>query len=1084
MAAVHAAAAAAVGGGTGIGLFSYNRSNYLFDEELRFLRFQQSRVFANLQAGQYREDIRGLSDMTVAKMDAYHIVATLFLAVTSAIFCAGRIGLHGIAAPGWFYGLLLGSAATAGMFTSSCIWLAMHGALRASCGMTSLLTRKVRLPIPSLDQIDKARVMGSGFEKQRLGDMFRVPFCPHPETVPDPAYDSSGDSEDGLTRAHEGIEGKKTQKSAKRRSKSADSIRDSKLDKVVKNLKKKSGLVEMPGMRQHWGSTNRDSVPSWIRDEQVLRSMGGGDMPYGGAVGNRDPHDAPEHFKLFAAAQMDWWPFDIYARIAMLYATSQFLYAVNYYIIGTAMSELRGFWIAWSCPGCFCIAQALIFKMDVLPSGGNQYFPYMEWAGHVAPFFTTAAMTLDFRWTYTRTSIVVMWCIVLCAYACHFLMILRYWDVANPDKEEQQERTEKPGKAWWPKTWRVPSAFADTLWVIAPPKQLEKGKHDMLHEMQSLSASSGGVKDGSSESSLRNRKGGSVDQLMLRANAIDQRFQNWFDRYTWDNLSELDQQALTDNHSRLRQVNQLLRGAGDSKTAELAEQLTEVDRDLSNFERRLSSQSTAQGDLNRSNPIGTPGFKQAAKEPWQLLRIAIFVAAFGYFWCGCAAMAEALLFDRAGLLKPPGEPPWIRDVKNRHLHEGYVHLSNDPPGMDHGYPPACPRGICSNLHAPRYVEGYDRPAGSLEAVGYHPPPDKAARRLIAEQIQTDNTAAAFENLLEALPKLIWFGGALMGHDNVEEKDVVKPWDWSTGLIQGEKPQSLGSIKQIQGRTPEPIPAQDFLPSTSKAAAYSPTRISWPGMFQPKHLTCGPLVNSGGKVMRAPVAAITAHGFGAIVGNGMNEGDAVETFALHGVLHLGPLVGASWTTGGLQVVSHAGRLATCAGQTPVNGEWRCIDEMHAGIPMPAGARLSAAAVASPVTAASKESFADLIVAAAFEGSSGRVALFACGGKREASKACTWRPFGDIRVPPAASIASLAFAGDNLLVTTQDGRIHRRRLKSSGSATTLPTFASPGKPGSVREWQASCGLADGGMARLALARQDKEASWRPELFMIAN
>ena len=39
---------------------------------------------------------------------------------------------------------------------------------------TSLLTRKVRLPIPSMAQLDAARSFGSAFEQQKIGDQFRV----------------------------------------------------------------------------------------------------------------------------------------------------------------------------------------------------------------------------------------------------------------------------------------------------------------------------------------------------------------------------------------------------------------------------------------------------------------------------------------------------------------------------------------------------------------------------------------------------------------------------------------------------------------------------------------------------------------------------------------------------------------------------------------------------------------------------------------------------------------------------------------------------------------------------------------------
>jgi hypothetical protein len=63
--------------------------------------------------------------------------------------------------------------------------------------MVSLRTRKVRLPVPSMAQLDQARVIGSSFEQQRWGDIFRIPFCRMKEYAPELPADSSGDSEDG-----------------------------------------------------------------------------------------------------------------------------------------------------------------------------------------------------------------------------------------------------------------------------------------------------------------------------------------------------------------------------------------------------------------------------------------------------------------------------------------------------------------------------------------------------------------------------------------------------------------------------------------------------------------------------------------------------------------------------------------------------------------------------------------------------------------------------------------------------------------------------------------------------------------------
>eukprot|EP00971_Amphidinium_carterae_P122042 2416767-Amphidinium_carterae.1 len=82
-------------------------------------------------------------------------------------------------------------------------------------------------------------------------------------------------------------------------------------------------------------------------------------------------------------------------------------------------------------------------------------------------------------------------------------MALRMLDLATPDSVQPQEREEKAGRAWWPSSWKVPSAFMDNLWIIAPPKKLEKGQHDLMHEMEMLSRGGAGV----SASTLRKRKG-------------------------------------------------------------------------------------------------------------------------------------------------------------------------------------------------------------------------------------------------------------------------------------------------------------------------------------------------------------------------------------------------------------------------------------------------------------------------------------------------------------------------------------------------------------------------------------------------
>jgi len=209
---VPAAAAAAGTGLAGKWLFDYNRDNFQYDAPQRFARFLSSRNMLNAQVGQYRQDIHGLTELVSGRMDAVQMVMTLLLAVCAALSDAGRIGMHGAAPPQWLCGLYSGNIFLTILFCGTALWLAMHGSLRAQCAATSLLTRKVRLPIPSMSALDGARVFSSSFEQQNFGDIFRVPFMRHPQAAPElpPASDGESDDEDGgKSGKEEGKKGKK-----------------------------------------------------------------------------------------------------------------------------------------------------------------------------------------------------------------------------------------------------------------------------------------------------------------------------------------------------------------------------------------------------------------------------------------------------------------------------------------------------------------------------------------------------------------------------------------------------------------------------------------------------------------------------------------------------------------------------------------------------------------------------------------------------------------------------------------------------------------------------------------------------------
>mmetsp|Transcript_27076 Transcript_27076/g.58967 ORF Transcript_27076/g.58967 Transcript_27076/m.58967 type:complete len:786 (-) Transcript_27076:78-2435(-) len=176
MPVIEAAEAAAVAAGVAREAFAYNRENYMFDAGLRWARFNTGYGFAIAQASQYREDISDLTEFVVTKADTYHTVGTICFVLNFQLIMAGRLGVHGPSPPGWLLGLYWTNICGALCFLVMFTWMAMHAGARATAGAAHMRTRSVRLPIPTPSMLDQARVTGNSFEKQRLQDMFRIPF--------------------------------------------------------------------------------------------------------------------------------------------------------------------------------------------------------------------------------------------------------------------------------------------------------------------------------------------------------------------------------------------------------------------------------------------------------------------------------------------------------------------------------------------------------------------------------------------------------------------------------------------------------------------------------------------------------------------------------------------------------------------------------------------------------------------------------------------------------------------------------------------------------------------------------------------
>lgn len=422
-----------VGSGSLLGLFGYNRANYMFDAGMRFERFQAGREFAIAQADMYREDLRTLSALTIKKNTVYADSAALGMALCVALYCAGRLGLHGPSPPNWVMGLWYTNNAAAFSFLVLTIWIATHASGRAHAASVHLLTRKTRLPVPSLKQLDKARRFASEFEQAAWSDIFRVPYV---SNNGDPFRGASGGSNSASSS----------------RSRSAP-----------------------PGKKVSKAST-------WVRDEFETDRAG---TVMGGHAADTQPVDAaPEHFQLYQRVQRYWVQYDMYARVCFLMAILHFVHSLAFYSLGHINVELRCFWVPYAVGFILMVLHGLLMKFDLVSRRtSNDKLDGCQWAAQVAWLAAAIGMSLDFQVQFDTNSILFTWVCIFISYLAQLLYTLRLFVVILPDDWKRPAPEEHIGSSWWPQGWMVPSAFRHVLYVVAPPQSLKAGQNDIYREV-------------------------------------------------------------------------------------------------------------------------------------------------------------------------------------------------------------------------------------------------------------------------------------------------------------------------------------------------------------------------------------------------------------------------------------------------------------------------------------------------------------------------------------------------------------------------------------------------------------------------
>jgi len=430
MSAAAGAAVAAGGAALAAGTFGYNRENYMWDQENRWERFTSAREYANQQAEQFRADLRSMAALTAKKTAIWCIMSSLCMALCVALYCAGRLGLHGPSPPAWIMGLWLTNNAAAFAFMALAMFLAMHAGFRAQAASTQLLTRVTRVPIPTLRELDAARRFASEFEQQDWSDIFRIPIVTNngaPRTDPEDPSDAAGPS-----------------------------------------------------------AAAKGACSSWIQEEfQTDRDFKQVDEQ-GDELDPLPPDTVPEHFRIFEQVQKEYYEHDIYARICVFYGFVHYVQSLGYYGLGHINIELRAFWTAYGCVFVIGVLQALLLRFDIVPNPNNkkQKLKNCEYLGPLALLPAAVGMSLDFWVKFDPHYVTICWIIIFVAYILQLIYSLRLLEVVMPD-EAFGELEESLGDNYLPKGWnKIPSAFFHVWYFVSPPTKLQPGQHDIVREVK------------------------------------------------------------------------------------------------------------------------------------------------------------------------------------------------------------------------------------------------------------------------------------------------------------------------------------------------------------------------------------------------------------------------------------------------------------------------------------------------------------------------------------------------------------------------------------------------------------------------
>jgi hypothetical protein len=440
--------------------WNYNRTNFKYDQTLRWQRFTSGRKQAISQIDMFREDVADLSGVTTGKLKVYGPIYGIVVTVCVTVFVEGRSGLKFPGPPVFISGIYHQCLGVGMCFVILACWLLFHAAMRAQIACVQLRTRIVRLPVPTQRQLDGSRKLLSSYEEQGLYDMFRVPFVmPNGSNSPE-VSDDEDDNEAKKTTGYNkgGIPG------------------------VAHKIKSKVKEAHEAGETTHSARMPgfTPGNPGWYDKELKDREAIPESSPSGqGMNGLEEPY---AHFELLRNAQKEWWGCEAYMRVCFLFGMMHLVMAFSYWITLHNIAELGMIWCSNLGAAGLTAGVWIIFRLDVLPEYGGA-FP-VEIGG---PFVTSIAMGLMYSQQITQTMMDIARGVAILIVIMHILLTFRMYSVAKPTNTKAHHGALEAGGRLFNQSgsceapsW-LPSAFQHVMYLIAPPKteeQLEKEKQD------------------------------------------------------------------------------------------------------------------------------------------------------------------------------------------------------------------------------------------------------------------------------------------------------------------------------------------------------------------------------------------------------------------------------------------------------------------------------------------------------------------------------------------------------------------------------------------------------------------------------